>query len=427
MHPALKIIFLVCIIATFGLTLFDTLLSPKPSSRFAVEPHSLPKNPIEPMVKGVERRVINHHSARLVHAPSIAKLSSGDLIATWWGGSREGGKDVQIFISIFNATDRSWGLPRVIQSAKQTQLETSRYVRKLGNAIITQAPSGKLHLFYVSVSVGGWAASSINRITSTDNGATWSAAQKIITAPFLNLSTLVKGAPIYYDDGTMGIPVYHEFAGKFGELLKISPLGKVVSKTRLSKNRIALQPVIHAVSDSEARVLLRYAGESTPNVLLTDTSDGGISWTPPTPINIPNPNSAVALAHNHLLGEIGVFNDLTTGRQRLSLYRYGAKDTWKEIYVFEDKIAEHKKLPSPETYEALLAKDIDGYLIGPKRKKKTIGNAKDTMCEDNRCEFQYDYPYLIEGENNEYHLVYTWNKSSIKHITFTITSAEPSL
>ena len=152
---------------------------------------------------------MNDDSTLLVHAPSIARLNSGGLIATWWGGSREGAKDVQVFTSFFDPETLHWDQPVAIQSAKKTQSQTRRYIRKLGNAVITQAPDDTLHLFFVSVSFGGWAASAINWSTSNDDGQTWSAGKRLITAPFLNLSTLVKGAPLFYTDGihrTSGIP-----------------------------------------------------------------------------------------------------------------------------------------------------------------------------------------------------------------------------
>ena len=374
-------------------------------------------------VTGIESRVINDDSARLVHAPSIAQLDTGGLIASWWGGSREGGKDVKVFTSFFNPDSLKWDAPIAILTTKNTQAQTRRYIRKLGNTVITQDPQGTLHLFYVSVSFGGWAASAINWSTSLDEGQSWSTSKRLITSPFLNLSTLVKGTPIFYQDGSIGLPVYHEFAGKFGELLRISTNGEILTKTRMSKGKNSLQPVIHVSSPTNALALMRYAGPADSNgnkrVLQTTTQDAGAHWSKPTFININNPNSAVALVHHNALGKIGVFNDINKDRYRLKLYQHNPDNQWSSVYSFEDKTPQAYQTTQND-YEANLQGDVNQYRASAAKKTRIISRAVENMCENNQCEFQYDYPYLIQDNRNQYHLVYTWNKSAIKHVSFSL-------
>ena len=137
-----------------------------------------------------------------------------------------------------------------------------RYVAKLGNPVVGRAADGTLRLFYVTVSLGGWAGSSITTMSSNDEGATWSVPQRLITSPFINISTLVKGTPFLYADGTMGLPVYHEFVSKFAEILRLDDAGRVIDKQRLARGgQGTLQPVVMVRSPSEALVLTRYAGK----------------------------------------------------------------------------------------------------------------------------------------------------------------------
>ena len=42
-----------------------------------------------------------------------------------------------------------------------------------------------------------------------------------MTSPFVNVSTLVRSNPFRYADGSIGLPAYHEFIGKFAELIRI--------------------------------------------------------------------------------------------------------------------------------------------------------------------------------------------------------------
>ncbi|OUR88417.1 hypothetical protein A9Q81_24065 [Gammaproteobacteria bacterium 42_54_T18] len=421
------------IVIVFSVALANSTLTPAPSHQFSVKHHDMPvfdapeeasAPPPAYVVTDIEARVINDDSAHLVHAPSVAQLDSGGLIATWWGGSREGGKDVKVFTSFFNPDSLSWDEPIAILSAKNTQTQTLRYIRKLGNVVITQDPEGTLHLFYVSVSFGGWAASAINWSTSLDEGQTWSTSKRLITSPFLNLSTLVKGTPVFYKDGSIGLPVYHEFAGKFGELLRISTKGEVITKTRMSKGKHSLQPVIHVSSPTNALALMRYAGPPDDNgnkrVLQTTTQDAGAHWSKPAFININNPNSAIALAHHNTLGKIGVFNDINTNRYRLKLYTYNQGKQWSPLHSFEDKTS-HAQQTKQSDYEKSLQNDVGQYKASTEKKAHMVSRAIENMCENNQCEFQYDYPYLIQDSHNQYHLVYTWNKSAIKHVSFSLT------
>ncbi len=40
------------------------------------------------------------------------------------------------------------------------------------------------------------------------------------------------------------------------------------------------------------------------------------------------------------------------------------------------------------------------------------------MCWEPRCHFEFSYPFLLQTRRGEFHLVYTWNRSFIKHVEF---------
>ena len=70
---------------------------------------------------------------------------------------------------------------------------------------------GRLWLIYVTVSIGGWSGSSLNVTMSEDEGRTWTRSRRLTLSPFLNLSELVKNAPVALTDGGSAVPIYHEF------------------------------------------------------------------------------------------------------------------------------------------------------------------------------------------------------------------------
>jgi len=247
-------------------------------------------------------------------------------------------------------------------------------VRKLGNPVVAAARDGSLWLFYVSVSVGGWRGSAINLTISGDDGETWSRPKRLMTSPFLNLSTLVKGPPLLLEDATMAVPAYHEFIGVFGELLWLDPSGNVIDKSRLSRGAYSLQPVIVPRSPTEALGLMRYAGPQPARILSVRTTDAGRHWSRPKKLDLPNPNAALASIRLPDGTLLLVFNDSETGRQDLSLA--SSRDegqTWRVIHRFE-----HQSSGSQE----------------------------------------FSYPYLIQSRDGSFHLLYTWQRTRIKHVRF---------
>ncbi len=351
------------------------------------------------------------------HAASLVELSDGRIRAFWFAGSREGAEDVEIRSAVFDPAKNIWGPEQSIANREDTQHYLLRYVKKLGNPVAQRAPDGTLWLYYVTVSLGGWAGSSITAITSKDDGASWSSARRLITSPFINISTLIKGAPFLYSDGTMGMPVYHEFIGKFGELLRISNSGVIIDKERLSSGKTTLQPVILIKNPQQAMVLMRRSGTSPKRVMATATDDAGKHWSAPTNTALANPDAAISgvvLPGGKMLLAL---NDIEEGRDALSLAVSADNGvTWKTIYQLEDQRGQPTEMAhylqavieSAKSTDTSIA-DATGYAKSAQRNK----------CEAQSCGFEFSYPYLIQTHGGDFHLVYTWNRSFIKHVQFT--------
>src|SRR5206468_3743322 len=223
-------------------------------------------------------QLLPNSSTQSVHSATAAEISGGRLRAFWYGGTREGAPDVAIYTSVYSAKEETWSPESAVMTRELAQRHLQRTVRKLGNPIVGRDRDGRLCLFFVSVSVGGWAGSAINLMISNDEGETWGAPRRLVASPFFNISTLVKGPLVQLTDGTIALPVYHEFLGKFGELLRLDGEGRVLGKTRLSWGKSSLQPAIVPRSETEAVGFMRYAGDPPARVLMIGTSDGGAHW-----------------------------------------------------------------------------------------------------------------------------------------------------
>lgn len=311
-----------------------------------------------------------------VHSAAALAIPGG-LRAFWYGGAEEGAEDVAIYSATYDPVSDKWSAEQPVATRLATAQGVNRYIRKLGNPAVTRDAAGRIWLFYVSVSVGGWSGSAINAMVSTDDGATWDRPRRLVSSPFFNISTLVKGRPFLYEDGSIGVPAYHEFAGKFGEILRIDARGQVIGKTRLSHGRYSLQPVVVPRSATEAVAFMRYSGEGPGQVLMQSTRDGGETWTEPVKISLPNPNAAIDAAATADGGLALVFNNRQGDRDNLSLaVSDDAGITWRVLHRFED---EPFRLPPAE----------------------------------------FSYPWLA-SDGSGFHLLYTWKRSHIKHVKFDV-------
>jgi predicted neuraminidase len=323
-----------------------------------------------------EAQLLPNSTAASVHSATAAEISGGRLIAFWYGGSREGASDVALYSSVYSLRLKDWSPERVVVAREFAQRHLQRSLRKLGNPVAGRDSKGRLCLYFVSVSVGGWAGSAVNLMVSEDEGETWSPPRRLVASPFFNISTLVKGAPLLFSDGAAGLPVYHELLGKFGELLRLDAEGHVIGKTRLSWGQSSLQPVIVPRSDEEAVGFMRYSGDPPNRILIVRTADGGAHWSPPAKTPLPNPNAAIAsvlLSDGALLL---AFNNAEEDREDLSLAL--SKDfasTWRVVRRVE---GDSGSAPVPE----------------------------------------YSYPWIMQDRDGDVHLLYTWGRSRIKHLRF---------
>ena len=304
-----------------------------------------------------------------VHAAQAHPTSSG-IAAYWFGGTREGALDVKIYRANFE--NELWQPAQVIATRESLSIDLGRYIKKLGNPVGFRFEDGTTWVFFVSVSIGGWAGSSINLIESLDDGKTWSKARRLVTTPFFNISTLVRTHPITYQDGTIGLPVYHEFIGKFAELLRLSRSGEILSKKRLTNGTTTLQPSIVSHGPTNATALLRNAGDLPRKIIKVQTTDGGITWQAPTPLGLPNPDAAIAtIAFDDQT--LLAFNNSERGRSDLSL-AISTPDDWRVFHRFD--------YANPETLS------------------------------------EFSYPALTIDKHGVMHLLYTWNRKLIKHVSF---------
>ena len=321
----------------------------------------------------------------MVHVGSICEMPNKQLGAVWYGGTREGAKDVAIFFSRKPpGSGATWSTPRIIVDRASATRELNRYIRKVGNPTLFSGPGKQLWLIYVTITLGGWSGSSLNVKISQDSGHTWTDSQRLTLSPFFNISELVKGRPLPINTkggdnenrDHFAVPIYHEFLGYFPEILWISFSRKnksiIYQKSRMAGGNAFIQPSIAPENTRSATAFYRCISPAR-HIAMARTDDGGQSWSLPKFLDLPNPDSAVEalpLSKDRILL---AFNDSPNTREILQLAVSSDHGlNWIRIHAFEN---------SPDQ--------------------------------------EFSYPYMIRGRNGLIHLVYTWERKRIKHVVFS--------
>ena len=308
-----------------------------------------------------------------VHAATLAVTAPGTLHTFWWGGTKEAYADVSLYSSQTNATHK-WSPPRHRLNVGELSAALGRYTKLIGNPAAVVDLDGRIWLFFVSVSAGGWSGSSINFMRSADNGKTWSRPKKLITSPFFNVSTAVRSKPVLFSDGSIGVPVYHELAGIFSELLKVDQDGRVMGKYRITWGQHTLQPSLIIESPFRALALHRQRGTAQRKIMSNRTSSGGMHWSAIQPIDLPNPDASVAALKAHDGKYILAFNNRKNDRKNLAL----------------------------------------AVSIDKGNSWRVIGNVEDSQGNDD----EFSYPTIVQAADGMFHMVYTWKRKGIAHVQF---------
>ena len=144
-----------------------------------------------------------------------------------------------------------------------------------------------------------------------------------------------------------------------------------ISKSRIAGGCSFFQPAMTALNDSTAVVFSRdYL--TSGKIWRTQTNDGGASWSTPETTSLPNHDSGVASLRISNGWLLLAFNDSEASRDTLRLAL--SKDegrTWRRI--------------------ATIAQEPQG---------------------------DFSYPYFLQTHDGMIHLLYTWKRHHIHHVSF---------
>jgi predicted neuraminidase len=314
----------------------------------------------------LEEFVFLQGPTRDCHSSSLMELANGDLLCTWFGGTREGNPDVNIWLAR-KPRGGQWGEPTSVSDGGG---------RTCFNPVLVQLQGGDIQIFYCSPDIDTGQV-----ITSSDNGHHWTKPRQLpagFVGPIVN-------KPVYMDDGTIiagsslqgdpGKRIHVELSADNGRTwTKVGP----ISDPANTKYRI-IQPTLLVHSQQRLQILAR-TNEKHEDARMAQTwsEDGGLTWSAVSDGTLPNNNSAIdavtlddgrhLLVYNHSTREDPVGGRKGRGILTVAVTRDGIN--WEAAAVLE-------------------------YRTGS---------------------VQYSYPSVIQTRDGLVHVTYSWHRKRIKHV-----------
>jgi alpha-L-rhamnosidase len=344
------------------------------------------------------------------HSASIVETRKGDLIATYFGGTKERNPDVSIWVSKKLKGSSQWTKPQMVADGvefkplkpnpegKVSQVTTpqkpafdgqfmpipewaswktnrgeaaigNNYREACWNPVLFEMPNGELQLFFkIGPNVAGWKGW---YITSKDGGKSWSKRMPLADdfyGPVKNKPILNKGRLIApTSDERDGWKVYFEYSDDLGKTWQRTDFVEADAGVK------AIQPSIIVLPDGRLEALCRTRSR---HIGITYSHDNCTTWSKLQLIDMPNNNSgldAVTLQDGTfamICNDWPIEPDKEKGaRTPLSVLRSQDGVHWQHWITLED---------SPIS--------------------------------------QYSYPSIIQSRDGHIHVVYTWRRERIKHV-----------
>jgi predicted neuraminidase len=356
------------------------------------------------------------------HAANLAFLPGGDLACVWFGGTQEGVSDISVHLSRLDAGTQRWLDPVQLSSDPE---------RSEQNPILFTAPDGAVWLLYTAQIAGNQDTSEVRRRVSRDGGATWGQPTALFgdDAP---VGVFVRQSPVVLESGRILLPVFNcrsvpgeKWVGNddTASVWYSDDGGETWTEVAVPESSGCVH--MNIVPRDDGALWACFRSRWADHVYESRSTDGGMTWEPCRPTELPNNNSSIqaralddgriAMVMNHasrddatsrrvsLYDEIDDGGLAADGGPRIaepSLDADGPSAFWgapRAPMTLMVSSADGRTWPTAYDIE-----NGDGYCLS--------NNSRDGL---NR---ELSYPSVLPDPAGGLHIAYTWHRKSIKHV-----------
>ena len=341
------------------------------------------------------------------HASTIVELENGDLVAAFFGGTKERNPDVCIWVCRKPKGSDTWTEPVKVADgvfdlndpdAKIAGItaDIKDHRKACWNPVLFQVPGGDLLLFFkIGLNVPDWTGWLVR---SKDGGKTWSQREALplgFLGPIKNKPEFINGRILCPSstEGEQGWRIHIEYSDDMGKTWKTTgPIPAELEFPSQYRNMnadekekrpiLVIQPSILKHKDGTLQVICRTRNS---HLATSWSKDNGSTWSKVTLIEgLPNNNSGTDAV------------TLQDGRHAL-------------VYNnFSPLLGDKKGVRTPIN----LALSDDGIHWTP------VLTLEDSPVRE------YSYPAIIQGKDGKLHITFTWRRELIKYMEIDLNKLE---
>ncbi len=261
------------------------------------------------------------------HGQAVVELPSKDLLACWYSGATERGRDARILCSRSRDQGRDWSTPRAAVAPDEQATGARAANKSVGNVTLTLDARARLWMIYGVVQrrdvpvIGdvckSWGCGRIDAQVSLDEGRSWSKGVRLDDQP----GALPRSKPLALPSGVQLAPLYLERGRRayirMLDLTASRPEAIAASPPYPLPGPHTIQPSLVAQFDGRVRAFLRDPAKVAVYTAAFDPASR--SWSPPVATNLPNPSSAIDAFTDDRGRYVLIYNPSRRSRATLSL------------------------------------------------------------------------------------------------------------
>lgn len=320
------------------------------------------------------------------HASTLLKLENGEILSSWFAGTRESHQDVAIWYS--RRKENKWSNP--VKVADEEDIPC-------WNPVLFSDEKGIIYLFYkVGENPRSWHT---KYITSDNGGNLWSQPEELIEGDIGGRGP-VKNKPIILSDGTWLAPASIEKYTHWDAFVDITrDEGKTWFKSGVIplnheklKGKGVIQPTLWESEPGKVHMLLR----STEGfVYRSDSNDYGLTWNEAYATKLPNNNSGIDLIKLEDGNLVLVYNpiDVNWGARTPIVCSVSEDNgqTWGDYYILDHTDNPMGKNKNELSYQTIISAEKP----------------------------EFSYPAIISYKNHVF-ITYTWHRRTIAYCELEI-------